>query len=86
MGASPDGTHLLYYDDGVFFVLRHGERQIDRAHQADSPTFWEHEDDHNVVKPPTQSFGWAKDSSAVLLQRRLGHLEGAGGTAASPRT
>jgi dipeptidyl aminopeptidase/acylaminoacyl peptidase len=30
-------------------------------------TFWDMEDDHNVVKPPTQQFGWSKDSSAVLI-------------------
>ncbi len=67
MGASPDGSKFLYYDDGVFYSY-----DMETGKSADLtskiPTkFWDTEDDHNQVKPPHQSLGWSKDSSAVLL-------------------
>jgi dipeptidyl aminopeptidase/acylaminoacyl peptidase len=67
MGPSPDGTKFLYYDDGVFYAY-----DMESGKSADLtskiPTkFWDAEDDHNVVKPPTQSLGWSKDSAAVVL-------------------
>jgi acetyl esterase/lipase len=67
MAESPDGTRFLYYNDGVFFAYdMEGGKSTELTKQIPS-TFWDTEDDHNVVKPPTQSFGWTKDSSAVLL-------------------
>ena len=67
MTESPDGTRFLYYDDGVFFAYdMESGKSIELTKQIPT-TFWDTEDDHNVVKPPTQSFGWTKDSSAVLL-------------------
>ncbi len=67
MTESPDGTRFLYYDDGVFYAydMENG-KAIELTKQIPT-TFWDTEDDHNVVKPPTQSFGWTSDSSAVLL-------------------
>ncbi len=67
MGASPDGSKFLYYDGGVFYVY---DMETGKAADLTSkiPTkFWDTEDDHNQVKPPHQSLGWSKDSSAVLL-------------------
>ncbi len=67
MTESPDGTRFLYYDDGVFFAYDMASgKSIELTRQIPA-TFWDTEDDHNVVKPPTQSYGWSKDSSAVLL-------------------
>jgi len=67
LGASPDGTHLLHYQDGAFFTtnLETGE-----AHNLtkDIPSvFFNTDDDHNVVKPPARTFGWSKDSQFVLV-------------------
>jgi dienelactone hydrolase len=67
MGASPDGTRLLYYADGVFSVYdMESGKSAELTRQIPS-TFWNMENDLNQVKPPTQSYGWSKDSSAVLL-------------------
>jgi len=66
-GPSPDGTHMLYYEDGHFFTfdLMNGKSyNISKSLPAD---FVDVEDDHNVAKPPRRPVGWAKDSSAVLL-------------------
>ncbi len=67
MGASPDGTKFLYYNDGVFYAYdMESGKSVDLTSKI--PTkFWDTEDDHNVVKPPTPSLGWSKDSSAVVL-------------------
>ena len=29
--------------------------------------FWDQEDDHNIIKPPTNVVGWTKDGVSVLL-------------------
>ena len=66
-GPSPDASHFLYYDDGAFFTfdLRSGEsHNITKDINA---TFWNNEDDHNVVKPPRRPMGWSADSKFVLL-------------------
>jgi dienelactone hydrolase len=66
-GQSPDGKHLLYYDDGHFFTHEIATGKS-RNITLDIPTsFVNSEDDHNVVKPPTKSMGWSKDAASVLL-------------------
>jgi acetyl esterase/lipase len=67
MGASPDGSHILYYDEGVYYTYEAATGQSYNVTKQISATFWDTEDDHNVVKPPHRPIGWAKDSSAVLL-------------------
>jgi dienelactone hydrolase len=67
MGASPDGSHILYYDEGVYYTYDAATGQTYNITKQISATFWDTEDDHNVVKPPHRPIGWAKDSSAVLL-------------------
>lgn len=66
-GASPDGSRFLYYDNGHFYVydLAAGRSQNITANV--SAVFWNQEDDHNVVKPPTFPLGWSADSGSVLL-------------------
>ncbi len=64
---SPDGTRLLYYDDGHYFAydLATG---ASRNITGNVPTsFINTEDDHNVEKPAIPPMGWSKDGSAVLL-------------------
>jgi dipeptidyl aminopeptidase/acylaminoacyl peptidase len=67
MGASPDGSHMLYYDAGVYYTYEAATGQVSNITKQIPATFWDQEDDHNVVKPPHRPIGWSKDSSAVLL-------------------
>ncbi|HTB13045.1 MAG TPA: prolyl oligopeptidase family serine peptidase [Bryobacteraceae bacterium] len=67
MGASPDGSHILYYGEGVYYTYEAATGQTYNITKQIPATFWDTEDDHNVVKPPHRPIGWAKDSSAVLL-------------------
>jgi dipeptidyl aminopeptidase/acylaminoacyl peptidase len=67
MGASPDGSYILYYNEGVFYTYEAATGQVYNITKQIPATFWDMEDDHNVVKPPHRPIGWAKDSSAVLL-------------------
>ena len=67
MGASPDGSHFLYYDEGVYYTYEAATGQTYNITKQIPATFWDTEDDHNVVKPPHRPIGWAKDSSAGTL-------------------
>ncbi len=67
MQASPDGSHILYYNDGAYFTYEASTGQTFEISKQIPAIFWDQEDDHNVVKPPHRPIGWAKDSSAVLL-------------------
>ncbi|NOT59286.1 MAG: S9 family peptidase, partial [Acidobacteria bacterium] len=66
-GPSPDGTQMLYHEDGHFFTYDMASGQMANLTAKVPTTFWNEEDDHNVVKPPTFPVGWTKDSKAVLL-------------------
>lgn len=67
VGISPDGTHLLHYKGGAFFStdLRNG--QTHGLTLSVPSTFYDTEDDHNVVKPPARALAWSKDSKFVLI-------------------
>ncbi len=67
MGPSPDGTHLLYYDDGTFFSYDLTNGQSHNLTKQIPAVFYNTEDDHNVVKPPARTIGWSKDSEYVLV-------------------
>lgn len=66
-GASPDGAHFLYYDDGQFFTFNMATGQSLNITKDIPSVFWNQEDDHNIVKPPTAVIGWTKDSASVLI-------------------
>ncbi|HZS44210.1 MAG TPA: prolyl oligopeptidase family serine peptidase [Blastocatellia bacterium] len=66
-GASPDGSHFLYYDDGQFFAYDMTNGQVNNLTQQVPAVFFDSEDDHNVVKPPIPPVGWVKDGVSVLL-------------------
>ncbi len=66
-GASPDGTQMLYHEDGHFMTYDLASGQSTNITAKVPATFWNEEDDHNVVKPPTFPLGWAKDGKSVLL-------------------
>ncbi|MFN8574302.1 MAG: prolyl oligopeptidase family serine peptidase [Gemmatimonadaceae bacterium] len=64
---SPDGTKVLYYDDGQYRVYDLTAKTT-RSISTGLPTsFVDTEDDHNVDRPPTAALGWTSDGSAVLL-------------------
>ncbi len=66
-GSSTDGTQLLYHEDGHFMTYDLATGQTQNLTAKVPAVFWNEEDDHNVVKPPTFPLGWTKDSKAVLL-------------------
>ncbi len=66
-GSSPDGTHLIYYEDGNFFSYNFETGQSQNLTKSIPAVFIDTDDDHNVVKPPTRSMGWSKDSKYILL-------------------
>jgi dipeptidyl aminopeptidase/acylaminoacyl peptidase len=66
-GASPDGTAMLYYEDGHFFTYDLASNQSTNITAKVPAVFWDQEDDHNVVKQPLFPLGWTKDSQFVLL-------------------
>jgi dipeptidyl aminopeptidase/acylaminoacyl peptidase len=66
-GASPAGTHFLYYDDGHFFTYEMATGKSCNITAETGASFINDEDDHNVVKPPTKNLGWSKDGAYVLL-------------------
>ena len=66
-GASPDGTRMLYHDDGNFFVYDMASGQATNITKNIPSVFWDQDDDHNVVKPPTNLIGWTKDGASALI-------------------
>jgi dipeptidyl aminopeptidase/acylaminoacyl peptidase len=64
---SPDGTHLLYYDDGHFYTLELATGKTCNITRDVPTSFVNDESDHNVVKPPRFPTGWTKDGASVLL-------------------
>jgi dipeptidyl aminopeptidase/acylaminoacyl peptidase len=66
-GASPDGKHLLYHQEGHYFTYEVATGQSYNLTKSVPAVFWNQEDDHNVVKPPTRQMGWSKDGAFVLL-------------------
>ncbi|MFO0880356.1 MAG: prolyl oligopeptidase family serine peptidase [Gemmataceae bacterium] len=67
MGTSPDGTRLLFYDDGQYHVYDLATRKSRVITKGVPTSFINTEDDHNVDRPPTPAEGWTSDGSAVLL-------------------
>ncbi len=66
-GASPDGTHFLYYEDGHYYTYEMATDNTYNITENVPTSFVNEEDDHNVVKPPIRPIGWVKDGVSVLL-------------------
>ena len=64
---SPDGTRVLYYDDGHYYTYDFATGQSRNITEKVPTSFVNTEDDHNVRKPAIPPMGWVKDGSAVLL-------------------
>ncbi len=66
---SPDGQRAVWYDDGHWNLYDFATRVSRRLTDGIAATFWDDEDDHNVVKPPAAPpFGWSRDSRFVILR------------------
>ncbi|MFN0098007.1 MAG: prolyl oligopeptidase family serine peptidase [Gemmatimonadaceae bacterium] len=81
---SPDGARAVWYDDGHWNLYEFATRTSTRVTDGVAATFWNDEDDHNVVKPPAAPpFGWSRDSRHVILRDNwdLWRLPVAGGAA-----
>ena len=64
---SPDGTRVLYYDDGHYFTYDFATGQSRNITEKVPTSFVNTEDDHNIRKPAIPPMGWSKDGAAVLL-------------------
>ena len=64
---SPDGRHLLFWDDGNYHVQNIASGAVVNVTKNAPVSFINTEDDHNVDRPPTQVMGWSKDGNAVLI-------------------
>jgi hypothetical protein len=51
-GASPDGTHLLYYEDGDYYTYEIATGTRRNISENVDTSFINTEDDHNIVDPP----------------------------------
>jgi dipeptidyl aminopeptidase/acylaminoacyl peptidase len=66
-GLSPDGGHLLYYQDGHYHSYEMATGRHYNISQNVPTSFINTEDDHNVVDPPIYPIGWSSDGRYVLL-------------------
>ncbi len=64
---SPDGTHLLYYQDGHFYTHDFASGKSVNITKNVPVSFIDTEDDHNVADPPIRPMGWSEDGQYVLL-------------------
>jgi len=57
--TSPDGSHILYYEDAAFYTFDMRTGQSYNITKQIPSVFYNAEDDHNVVKPPERPIGWS---------------------------
>ncbi|HET9533566.1 MAG TPA: prolyl oligopeptidase family serine peptidase [Blastocatellia bacterium] len=66
-GPSPDGTHILYFEEGHFYTYDMTTGRSYNITEKVPSVFYNTEDDHNISKPPRFPIGWAKGGVSVLL-------------------
>jgi dipeptidyl aminopeptidase/acylaminoacyl peptidase len=64
---SPDGTRLLFWNDGDWVVMDIATGERRNITQGLPVSFVNDEDDHNVESPPRNAFGWSSDGRSVML-------------------
>ena len=62
-----DGRHYLHYEDGHFYSVEMASGKRHNLTAGLNASFINLDDDHNLIKPPVQPFGWSADSRFVLL-------------------
>ena len=66
---SPDGQRAVWYNDGDWNVYDFAAHTSRKLTDGIATKFWDDEDDHNVIKPPSAPpFGWSRDSRYVILR------------------
>ena len=65
--SSTDGTHFLYYDDGVFYTYDMVNGKSYPATKDIPANFINEDNDQNIKNPPDSPIGWSKDGQTVLL-------------------
>ena len=66
-GASPEGSHLLYYEDGDYYTYEVATGTRYNITEDVDTSFINAEDDHNIVDPPIRPIGWTAGGTHVLL-------------------
>ena len=66
-GISPDGTHLLYYEDGNYHTYELSTGNNYNITENVDTSFINTQDDHNIVDPPIRPIGWVASGEHVLL-------------------
>lgn len=67
LSASTDGQRFAYMDDGHYYVQEFAGGPSRNLTAGVATTFWNDEDDHNVVKPARFPVGWSTDGLTLLL-------------------
>jgi len=66
--TSPDGKMAGYYQDGAFYSINLETGEKYNLTGKIKASFVNEMDDHNVIKPATESFGWSADSKYILIK------------------
>ncbi len=66
--ASPDGTQLVYGQDGHYYIYNIAKGTSINITANAATSFINTEDDHNVEKPLTPVIGWSSDSKKLLIR------------------
>lgn len=66
--AAPNGKMAVFYKDGVFYSMNLETGQEYNLTGGIQSSFVNALDDHNVMKPATQVYGWTADSKYVLIK------------------
>lgn len=64
---STTGKSLLFWDDGNYHVYDVATKVTTNITKGAPVSFIDTEDDHNVDRPATPTYGWSRDGNTVLL-------------------
>lgn len=65
---SPNSEYLLFYNDGNYHTLNTKTLAITNSTKNVPTSFVNKDNDHNIDKPSTGSYGWTADSKHVLIK------------------
>ncbi len=66
--VSPDGTYMLYYDQGHYYTYHLADDRIINITENLPTSFVNELSDINLEFPPTPAWGWTSDSREVVLR------------------
>ncbi len=65
---APNGKLVSYYQDGTFYSINLETGEKYNLTGKIKSSFVDELDDHNVIKPATENFGWSADSKYALIK------------------